>query len=43
MHCPISIEHLNIGAKSLMIFGMLLGRLEITSLLILLMPSFWKK
>jgi len=41
---PVSnYENLNAAAKGLLIFGMILGRLEIFTLLALLMPEFWRK
>ena len=35
-------HHLNAHAKSLLIVTMLLGRLEITTFIILLTPSYWQ-
>jgi trk system potassium uptake protein len=34
---------LNAGAKWLLLFAMILGRLEVFTLLVLLMPSFWRR
>ena len=41
--CTLNIMELSVISKVLIIFGMLMGRLELISLLILLSPSFWKR
>lgn len=37
-----SFSTLNGGAKCILMFGMILGRLELLAVLVLLMPSFWR-
>lgn len=37
-----SLSFLDSGAKLLLMFGMTLGRLELLTIFVLLMPSFWK-
>ncbi|MBM3633279.1 MAG: TrkH family potassium uptake protein [Alphaproteobacteria bacterium] len=37
-----SFADLDIGSKCILMFGMILGRLELLAILILFMPSFWK-
>ena len=37
-----SFADLDLGSKGLLMFGMILGRLELLAILILFMPSFWK-
>lgn len=37
-----SLEMLDMGPKCLLMFGMILGRLELLAILILFMPSFWR-
>ncbi|MFN7098469.1 MAG: potassium transporter, partial [Gammaproteobacteria bacterium] len=36
-------ENINIVAKWLLIFAMLIGRLELFTLLVLFSPDFWRK
>ncbi|MDO9210712.1 MAG: potassium transporter TrkG, partial [Deltaproteobacteria bacterium] len=38
-----NFAHLSVAAKWILTFCMLLGRLEIYTLLVLLIPEFWKK
>jgi trk system potassium uptake protein TrkH len=38
-----SIEHLPLGPKIILMISMILGRLELLTILTLLAPSFWKK
>ena len=37
-----SYASLGDGPKIIMMFGMILGRLELLTILVLLIPSFWK-
>jgi len=37
-----SFAQLNLGPKCLLMFGMILGRLELLAVLVLFMPSFWR-
>ena len=40
---PVRLYGGNLAGKWILIFSMLLGRLEIYTIIVLLMPAFWRK